>query len=60
MREQIAAVRTALATAPQTTDQLATQFNRNPVVAVQAVLEALEELGMVTEQDGLYTLSGSS
>lgn len=35
-------------------DQIATQFHRNPNAGVQSILEALEELGMVTEQDGLY------
>lgn len=60
MREQITAVRTALATAPQTAEQLASQFRRNPVAGVQSVLDALEELGIVTTQNGLYTLGGSS
>lgn len=58
MREQIAAVRTALTTAPQPPEQLATRFKRNPVAAVQSVLDALQELGIVTGQDGLYTLEG--
>ena len=50
----------AFTTTAQTTEQLTTHFRHNPSAGVQAVLEALEELGIVTEQDDLYTLSGGS
>jgi hypothetical protein len=56
MREQIAAVRQALVAGPKTADAVAEGFKRKPLVAVQAVLDALEELGMVSVQDGLYRL----
>ncbi|MDY0071357.1 MAG: class I SAM-dependent DNA methyltransferase [Thauera sp.] len=60
MREQIAAVRSALASDAQTTAELATRFKRKPTAAVQAVLDALEELGMLSkQQDGRYTSAGA-
>ncbi len=61
MREQISAVRTALQTGPQTTTQLANQFRRNPTAAVQSVLDALQELGIVSQKDdSLYSLAGGN
>ena len=61
MREQIAAVRSALASDAQTTAELATRFKRKPTAAVQSVLDALEELGMLSkQQDGRYTSAGAA
>jgi hypothetical protein len=56
MREQIAAVRTFLSTSPQTSAQLASRFRRSPALGIQAVLGALEELGMLEEENGTYSL----
>lgn len=58
MREQVAAVRHALSQNPLPADALAAQFKRSPKVAVQAVLDALEELGMVQQADNSYRLAG--
>ena len=58
MREQVAAVRSALAHQPLTAEAIATRFKRAPRAAVLAVLEALEELGMVECEDGAYRLQG--
>lgn len=57
MREQVAAVRDALAQGPLPTDAIATQFKRSPKAAVQSVLEALEELGMVVKTADSYSLA---
>ena len=57
MREQVAAVRHALSQSPLPADALAAQFKRSPKVAVQAVLDALEELGMVQQDAGQYRLA---
>lgn len=57
MREQVAAVRHALSQSPLPADALAAQFKRSPKVAVQAVLDALEELGMVEQADNSYRLA---
>ncbi|ELQ8317913.1 class I SAM-dependent DNA methyltransferase [Pseudomonas aeruginosa] len=57
MREQVAAVRQALSQSPLPADALAAQFKRSPRVAVQAVLDALEELGMVQQADNSYRLA---
>ncbi|HCF3019029.1 TPA: class I SAM-dependent DNA methyltransferase [Pseudomonas aeruginosa] len=57
MREQVAAVRQALSQSPLPADALAAQFKRSPKVAVQAVLDALEELGMVQQADNSYRLA---
>ncbi len=57
MREQVAAVRHALSQSPLPADTLAAQFKRSPKVAVQAVLDALEELGMVQQADNSYRLA---
>lgn len=54
MREQVAAVRHALSQNPLPADVLAAQFKRSPKVAVQAVLDALEELGMVQQDADQY------
>ncbi|MFA1025641.1 hypothetical protein ALP10_200062 [Pseudomonas syringae pv. helianthi] len=58
MREQVAAVRHALAQSPLSADTLAAKFKRSPKVAVQAVLDALEELGMVQRDVTQYRLAG--
>lgn len=61
MREQISAVRTALQTGPQTTAQLASQFRGKRQDAVQSVLDALQELGIVTQKDDSnYSLAGGN
>ncbi|MCW1937819.1 class I SAM-dependent DNA methyltransferase [Pseudomonas sp. MDMC_285] len=57
MREQVAAVRHALSQSPLPADALAAQFKRSPKVAVQAVLDALEELGMVQRDADQYRLA---
>lgn len=57
MREQVAAVRHALSQTPLPADALASQFKRSPKVAVQAVLDALEELGMVQQDADQYRLA---
>ncbi len=58
MREQVAAVRSALAHQPLPAEAIAARFKRTPRAGVQAVLEALEELGMVVCEDGAYRLQG--
>ena len=58
MREQVAAVRSALAHQPLPAEAIATRFKRTPRAGVQAVLEALEELGMVAHEGGAYRLQG--
>ncbi|MGD9872228.1 MAG: class I SAM-dependent DNA methyltransferase [Thauera sp.] len=58
MREQVAAVRSALAHQPLPAEAIAARFKRTPHAGVQAVLEALEELGMVAHEDGAYRLQG--
>lgn len=57
MREQVAAVRTALQAQPMSVEAIAGRFKRSPKVAVQAVLGALEELGMVQQDDGKFRLA---
>ena len=59
MREQVAAVRSTLAVGDLTAAAIAAQFNGGEKTAeiVDDVLAALLELGMVTEHDGLYSLS---
>ena len=39
-------------------EAIAARFKRTPRAGVQAVLEALEELGMVVCEDGAYRLQG--
>ncbi|MGQ9425859.1 class I SAM-dependent DNA methyltransferase [Gilvimarinus sp. F26214L] len=58
MRDQVAAVRQALAQGPRPAEAIATQFKRSPKVAVQAVLDALDELGMVERDHEEYRLVG--
>lgn len=58
IREQVAAVRAALAHGSQSAEAIAARFRRSPRAAVQAVLEALEELGMVRREADLFTLQG--
>jgi hypothetical protein len=58
MREQVAAVRSALVHQPLTSEAIAARFKRAPRAAVLAVLEALEELGMVVGEGGVYRLQG--
>jgi hypothetical protein len=57
MREQVSAVRNTLEIGDLNLEAIATQFARNPDKAVISVLEALVELGMVRESDGLYSLN---
>lgn len=57
MREQVAAVRQALAQGPLPAEAIAAQFKRSPKIAVQAVLGALEELGMVQQDADQYRLA---
>ena len=58
MRELVAAVRSALAHQPLPSEAIGARFKRTPRAGVQAVLEALEELGMVALEDGAYRLQG--
>ncbi|WP_245881017.1 class I SAM-dependent DNA methyltransferase [Thauera aromatica] len=58
MREQVAAVRTALARQSLPAEAIAAQFKRSPKAAVLAVIEALEELGMVRREGEVYRLQG--
>lgn len=58
MREQVAAVRTALARQSLPPEAIAAQFKRSPKAGVLAVLEALEELGMVRREGDAYRLRG--
>jgi hypothetical protein len=53
MREQIAAVLASLHPAPSAAAVAAT-FKRSPMASVQAVLDALEDLGRVQQDAGLY------
>lgn len=57
MREQVAAVRSALQSHSQSVESIASHFKRSPKVAIQSVLGALEELGMVRQDSGQYRLS---
>ncbi|MCB9626551.1 MAG: class I SAM-dependent DNA methyltransferase [Sandaracinaceae bacterium] len=57
MRDQVAAVRSALERGAATPEAIAGQFKRNPEVAVRSVLEALQELGMVREEGAVYRLA---
>jgi DNA-binding IclR family transcriptional regulator len=50
-------VRHALSQSPLPADALVAQFKRSPKVAVQAVLDALEELGMVQQDAEQYRLA---
>lgn len=57
MREQVAAVREALTQGPQPATAIAARFKRSPSAAVQSVLDALEELGMVESAAESYYLA---
>lgn len=57
MREQVAAVRQALSVGAQRPETIAAHFKRSPTSSVIAVLEALEELGMVEHHQGHYRLA---
>ncbi|MCZ4306170.1 class I SAM-dependent DNA methyltransferase [Zoogloeaceae bacterium G21618-S1] len=50
MRDQVAAVRAALGSQPQSVAAIAAGFKRKPEAAVLAVLDALEALGMVRRE----------
>jgi len=58
MREQVAAVRSSLEIGELTVAAIASKFNAGKTVPGQiaGVLDALVELGMVTANDGLYSL----
>ena len=57
LQEQIRAVRDQLATAPMDAQTLATHYKRKPEKAVNQVLEALSELGMIKQgEDGSFRL----
>jgi hypothetical protein len=58
MREQVAAVRTALALGPMSLDAIAGRFKRRPTGPISGVLEALEALGMVETDGDLYRMTG--
>lgn len=59
LTEQVQAVRVQFAATPvQTVDSLAGAYKRRPVKGVQAVLEALEILGVVRREDEVYRLRG--
>ncbi|WP_026295991.1 hypothetical protein [Aromatoleum toluclasticum] len=58
MREQVAAVRAALARQSLPAEAIAAQFKRSPKAAVLSVIEALEELGMVQREGKAYRLQG--
>jgi hypothetical protein len=57
MREQVAAVRASLQSEARTAEVIAAAFKRSPTAAVQSVLDALEELGMVQKEAGLFRLA---
>ena len=54
MRDQIAAVLASLHPAPLAAAAVAATFKRSPMASVQAVLDALEDLGRVQQDAGLY------
>lgn len=56
MREQVAAVRSILQAQTLSIEDLANHFKRSPKNAVQSVIDALEELGMVQQNEGLFRL----
>ena len=58
MREQVAAVRAALARQSLPLEAVAAQFKRSPKAAVLSVIEALEELGMVQREGEAFRLQG--
>jgi len=56
MQDQVRAVREQLAIAPMPIEGLAGQFKRKPIKGVQPVVDALESLGVVSLEAGLYRL----
>ncbi len=52
LQAQIRAIRAELTTTPMTAQALASRFKRNPEKSVQEVLDALQEIGVVTEESG--------
>jgi hypothetical protein len=56
MREQIAVIRELLTLGPRSVEQLATHFQRKPVKAVSAVLEALEAMNLARCEEGRWRL----
>ncbi|MCA6059157.1 class I SAM-dependent DNA methyltransferase [Thalassolituus sp. ST750PaO-4] len=58
MREQVAAVRAALAIGDLSAAAITQQFKGKPGKQVESVLGALLELGIVSEHDGMYSLKG--
>lgn len=57
MREQVVLVRTSLKDQSKTVEQIASQFKYNQRSSIQAVLDALESLGMVNNESAVYSLS---
>jgi len=56
MREQVAAVRLALRAHAMSAQDIAGLFKRSPLVAVQSVLDALQDLGMIAQIEGRYQI----
>lgn len=54
--KQITTIRDLLSQAPQTADGIASQFKRNPKVSVEKVIDALEALGQIQNEHGLWRL----
>lgn len=57
MREQVVSVREALYRSSLSTQEIAQRYKRSPVLAVQSVLDALVDLGMVTFDSEKYRMS---
>jgi hypothetical protein len=58
LQEQVKVIRQHLSTVPMSADALAERFKRKPVGNVQAVLDALEELGVVeADESRVYRVS---
>ncbi len=57
LQSQIKVIRDQLGATPMTSDQLASQFRRKPVKGVQKILDALTDLGMITQNNGgIYSI----
>jgi hypothetical protein len=56
MREQVAVIRELLTLGPRSAEQLAARFQRKPVKAVSAVLEALEAMNLARCEAGRWRL----
>jgi hypothetical protein len=56
MREQVSAVRNVLQKHSAPLESITSQFKRSPIKAVKAVLDALEELGLVNKDGEIYQL----